>query len=196
MNFGDFAKNLCLSRSVEPGITENPFVFKPSEELSGSHVRRRCVSSSNHEFAGPSGFSDEKKSHHVPLPSLSNDQVNGSVSGSGSVSSVSSSGSGEDQAMTTVICVNCSRKPVTRVALCDDEFGYIQGFIKGNSLKRVEASTDCRVLIRGSELKQALIVQLRSFYTCFMLKEEMHDVYKKQQLRELAFLTITTQRNV
>ncbi|KAL0788713.1 hypothetical protein Bca101_004959 [Brassica carinata] len=97
MNFGDFAKNLCLSRSVEPGITENPFVFKPSEELSGSHVRRRCVSSSNHEFAGPSGFSDEKKSHHVPLPSLSNDQVNGSVSGSGSVSSVSSSRSDEDQ---------------------------------------------------------------------------------------------------
>ncbi|KAG5408535.1 hypothetical protein IGI04_004854 [Brassica rapa subsp. trilocularis] len=74
MNFGDFAKTLCLSRSVEPGITENPFVFKPSEELSGSHVRRRCVSPSNNEFAGPSGFSDEKKSHHVPLPSLSNDQ--------------------------------------------------------------------------------------------------------------------------
>ncbi|WZZ01537.1 hypothetical protein YC2023_073865 [Brassica napus] len=98
MNFGDFAKTLCLSRSVEPGITENPFVFKPSEELSGSHVRRRCVSPSNNEFAGPSGFSDEKKSHHVPLPSLSNDQVNrsvyGSVCGSGSVSSVSSSGSG------------------------------------------------------------------------------------------------------
>ena len=82
---------------LNPGLQRIPPVFKPSDELSGSHVRRRCVSSSNHEFAGPSGFSDEKKSHHVPLPSLSNDQVNGSVSGSGSVSSVSSSGSGEDQ---------------------------------------------------------------------------------------------------
>nr|VDD33547.1 unnamed protein product [Brassica oleracea] len=93
MNLGDFAKTLCLSRSVEPGITENPFLYKPSEELSGSHGRQRCVSSSNNEFAGPSGFSDEKKSHPVPLPALSYDQVNGSVSGSGSVSSVSSSGS-------------------------------------------------------------------------------------------------------
>ncbi|KAG2264558.1 hypothetical protein Bca4012_078277 [Brassica carinata] len=92
MNLGDFAKTLCLSRSVEPGITENPFF---------SHGRQSCVSSSNDEFAGPSGFSDEKKSHPVSLPVLSYDQVNGSVYGSGSVSSVSSSGSGEDQSQPT-----------------------------------------------------------------------------------------------
>ncbi|KAF2614277.1 hypothetical protein F2Q70_00010501 [Brassica cretica] len=154
MNFGDFAKNLCLSRSVEPEITENPFVFKPSEELSGSHVRRRCVSSSNHEFAGPSGFSDEKKSHHVPLPSLSNDQVNGSVSGSGSVSSVSSSGSGEDQIGHLVL-----ELPIEII--------------------------DAR-LMQAHEILDDLLTPM----------EETHDVYKKQQLRELAFLTITTQRNV
>ncbi|CAN6812625.1 unnamed protein product [Brassica oleracea] len=61
----------------------------------------RCTPRGSREFAGASGFSDEKKCHPLPLPSLSNDQVNGSVCGSGSVSSVSSSGSGEDQSQPT-----------------------------------------------------------------------------------------------
>ncbi|WZY73036.1 hypothetical protein YC2023_005276 [Brassica napus] len=42
-----------------------------------------------------------KKCHHLPLPLLSDNQVNGLVSGSGSVSSVRSSGSGEDQSQPT-----------------------------------------------------------------------------------------------
>ncbi|VVA99164.1 unnamed protein product [Arabis nemorensis] len=58
------------------------------------------------EFAGASGFSGfdsdstEKKCHPLPRPSISsfpNDQVSGSTSGSASVSSVSSSGSADDQ---------------------------------------------------------------------------------------------------
>ncbi|KAF2551307.1 hypothetical protein F2Q68_00036682 [Brassica cretica] len=45
---------LSLSLSfvlLNPGLQRIPPVFKPSDELSGSHVRRRCVSSSNHEFS-------------------------------------------------------------------------------------------------------------------------------------------------
>ena len=52
-------------------------------------------------IAVASCFSDEKKCHHLPLPLLSDNQVNGLVSGSGSVSSVRSSGSGEDQSQPT-----------------------------------------------------------------------------------------------
>ncbi|XP_013613040.1 PREDICTED: uncharacterized protein LOC106319302 [Brassica oleracea var. oleracea] len=36
---------------LNPGLQRIPPVFKPSDELSGSYVRRRCVSSSNHEFS-------------------------------------------------------------------------------------------------------------------------------------------------
>lgn len=66
-----------------------------------SRLTPRC----SREFAGASGFSgfdsDEKKCHPLPRPSLStsvpSDHVNGLVSGSTSISSVSSSGSAEDQ---------------------------------------------------------------------------------------------------
>ncbi|CAH8354340.1 unnamed protein product [Eruca vesicaria subsp. sativa] len=65
----------------------------------------RCTPRSSREFTGASGFSDEKKCHPLPLPSVStlvpNDHVSGSVSGSASVSSVSSSGSAEDQSQPT-----------------------------------------------------------------------------------------------
>ncbi|CAN6906622.1 unnamed protein product [Brassica oleracea] len=36
---------------LNPRLQRIPPVFKPSDELSGSHVQRRCVSSSNHEFS-------------------------------------------------------------------------------------------------------------------------------------------------
>ncbi|KAJ0102183.1 hypothetical protein Patl1_03695 [Pistacia atlantica] len=50
---------------------------------------------------------------------------------------------------------------------------------RGNSLKRVEASTECRVLIRGrGSIKDPA-------------RDETHDFYKKQQLRELAMLNGT-----
>ena len=34
-------------------------------------------------------------------------------------------------------------------------------------------------------------MKYRFFHTCFVFKEETHDVYKKQQLRELALLNGT-----
>ncbi|KAL0412785.1 UNVERIFIED_CONTAM: KH domain-containing protein [Sesamum radiatum] len=50
---------------------------------------------------------------------------------------------------------------------------------RGNSLKRVEAMTECRIFIRGQgSVKDAI-------------KDESMDVYKKQQLRELAMLNGT-----
>lgn len=68
----------------------------------------RCTPRCSREFAGgASGFSDEKRCHPLPLPSLSASSVpsdqaaGGSVSGSASVSSVSSSGSAEDQSQPT-----------------------------------------------------------------------------------------------
>nr|CAB3497718.1 unnamed protein product [Digitaria exilis] len=50
---------------------------------------------------------------------------------------------------------------------------------RGNSLKRVEASTGCRVFIRGKgSIKDPG-------------KDESQDLYKRQQLRELAMLNST-----
>nr|CAB3450923.1 unnamed protein product [Digitaria exilis] len=50
---------------------------------------------------------------------------------------------------------------------------------RGNSLKRVEANTDCRVLIRGrGSIKDPA-------------RDESQDFFKKQQLRELAMLNGT-----
>ncbi|RWW30747.1 hypothetical protein BHE74_00040926 [Ensete ventricosum] len=50
---------------------------------------------------------------------------------------------------------------------------------RGNSLKRVEANTDCRILIRGrGSIKD-------------LAKEESHDFFKQQQLRELAMINGT-----
>ncbi|CDY17395.1 BnaA10g10290D [Brassica napus] len=98
---------------------------------------------------------------------------------------------------------------------------------RGNSLKRVEASTDCRVLIRGRgsikdpvkeemmrgkpgfehlneplhilveaelpiEIIDARLMQAREILDDLLTPmEETHDVYKKQQLRELALLNGT-----
>ncbi|KAF3501653.1 hypothetical protein F2Q69_00043810 [Brassica cretica] len=98
---------------------------------------------------------------------------------------------------------------------------------RGNSLKRVEASTDCRVLIRGRgsikdpvkeemmrgkpgfehlneplhilveaelpiEIVDARLMQAREILDDLLTPmEETHDVYKKQQLRELALLNGT-----
>ncbi|XP_020873642.1 KH domain-containing protein At4g26480 [Arabidopsis lyrata subsp. lyrata] len=95
---------------------------------------------------------------------------------------------------------------------------------RGNSLKRVEASTDCRVLIRGRgsikdpikeemmrgkpgyehlneplhilveaelpiEIVDARLMQAREILDDLLTPvEETHDLYKKQQLRELALL--------
>jgi len=98
---------------------------------------------------------------------------------------------------------------------------------RGNSLKRVEASTDCRVLIRGRgsikdpikeemmrgkpgyehlneplhilveaelpiEIVDARLMQAREILDDLLTPmEETHDMYKKQQLRELALLNGT-----
>ncbi|KAL0301021.1 UNVERIFIED_CONTAM: KH domain-containing protein [Sesamum radiatum] len=56
---------------------------------------------------------------------------------------------------------------------------FTRQLIRGNSLKRVEATTDCRVLIRGrGSIKDPA-------------RDESQDFYKKQQLRELALLNGT-----
>ena len=67
----DSTKKLSSILNLIPfGLQRTPLVFKPFDELSGSYVRRRWVSSSNRDFAGASGFSDKKKCHPLPLPSF------------------------------------------------------------------------------------------------------------------------------
>ncbi|KAF8708562.1 hypothetical protein HU200_029933 [Digitaria exilis] len=61
------------------------------------------------------------------------------------------------------------------------EFNFVGRILgpRGNSLKRVEASTGCRVFIRGKgSIKDPG-------------KDESQDLYKRQQLRELAMLNST-----
>ncbi|CAH8375100.1 unnamed protein product [Eruca vesicaria subsp. sativa] len=75
-----------LDKSIRRFSTDNKSIPDPP-------TPSRCTPRCNREFAGASCFSDEKKCHPLPLPSLPTDQVNGSAS----VSSVSSSDSAEDQ---------------------------------------------------------------------------------------------------
>ncbi|CAA6674141.1 unnamed protein product [Spirodela intermedia] len=76
---------------------------------------------------------------------------------------------------------------------------------RGNSLKRVEAITECRILIRGrgsikdparaelpAEFVDARLMQAREVLEELLKPmDETHDLFKKHQLRELALLNGT-----